>query len=326
MTRPESLERDTTTTPPVSAGSRAVGAGLAALGGLALAVQGRINGQLGARLHDGTAAALVSFGVGLVVLAIAVPATPGGRRGLAALRSELRGRRLAWWQTLGGTCGAFFVASQGITIAALGVAVFRVAAVAGQVVSSLVVDRLGLGPAGRQPLTAPRVLGAALAVVAVAVSVSTRFDAPGGLWLAALPALGGILIGWQQAVNGLVRRAADHTGVAALVNFGVGFCALLVVCAVDVALRGWPAAAPHTWWLYVGGVLGIVAIGTAAGSVRFIGVLLVGLCSVAGQLVGALLLDLVAPAAGAHLALSSVVGTALTLVAAGVAALRRRTR
>ncbi|MBY8848440.1 DMT family transporter [Saccharothrix sp. MB29] len=98
----------------------------------------------------------------------------------------------------------------------------------------------------------------------------------------------------------------------------------VVVGAVDVAARGLPSAAPAEPWFYAGGVLGIVTIGSAVLAVRRLGVLLVGLCQVAGQLVGALAVDLVAPAAGGQLSAVTVIGTALTLIAVAVAALPAR--
>lgn len=310
---------------PADAGVRVLGALVPAIGGIALAVQGRINGELAQGLHDGFLAALISFGGGLLLLLTAVP-TPGGRRGLARLRAALRGGRIRWWECAGGMCGAFLVTSQGLTIAVLGVAVFTVAVVAGQVVSSLLVDRAGIGPAGRQPLTGPRIAGAAVALVAVCIAVSQQFSRPSALWLAILPLTAGFLLGWQQAVNGLVREVTNSTAVTTLVNFVAGTALLLVIAAVDVTIRGLPATAPHRWWLYLGGVLGIVAVGTAVVSVRFIGVLLVGLCLVAGQLIGALLLDVFAPAAGHQVATTTAVGTALTLIAVVVAALPSRAR
>lgn len=65
----------------LSATRRIAGVALASVSGVAVAVQSRINGELGVRLADGFAAAVVSFGLGLVVLLVLVPATPGGRRG-----------------------------------------------------------------------------------------------------------------------------------------------------------------------------------------------------------------------------------------------------
>ncbi|NUT91425.1 MAG: DMT family transporter [Saccharothrix sp.] len=302
---------------------RVVGAVVAFVGGAFLTVQGRLNGELGHVFRDGFLAALVSFGGGLLVLLLIVLSARAGRAGLARLRDALRDGRIRWWQCVGGAFGAFFVSTQGLTVAALGVAVFTVAAVASQVVSSLLVDRAGLGPT-RQPLTVPRVVGAVLAVPAVAVAVADDFASPSTLWLAVLPAVAGMGLGWQQAINGLVREAAGSTRVTALINFATGTAVLLVVCAVDVAVRGFPTTAPSEPWFYAGGLLGIFTIGSAVLAVRWIGVLLVGLAQVAGQLVGALAVDAIAPAGEARLSATTVVGTVLTLLAVAVAALPSR--
>jgi bacterial/archaeal transporter family-2 protein len=313
-TRPAIKER-------TSSYGKIVGALVAAGGGLCLAVQGRLNGQLGSRLHDGIAAAVFSFGTGLVLLVAMVAAMPKARAGVRRLRAALAGRTLRWWECLGGLCGAFFVTSQGIAITALGVAVFTVAVVAGQTASGLLVDRAGIGPGDPRPITPPRAIGAAIAVVAVVVSVSGDFAHPAALWLAILPALAGIGLSWQQGVNGLVRDASENVLVPTAVNFGIGTVGLVVAFLIDVVVRGLPATPPGDWWLYVGGPLGILAILTMVIAVRLIGVLLLGLCAVAGQLAGALVLDVVTPAGDGGLTLTSVLGVAITFVAVVVAAL-----
>ncbi|WP_435055516.1 DMT family transporter [Micromonospora aurantiaca (nom. illeg.)] len=319
------MSRTGTAAPPapqtLSTGRRVAGVGLATASGVMVAVQSRINGELGVRLADGIAAAVVSFGVGLLILLVLVPATPGGRRGLAALRGALRSGALRPWQCLGGVCGAFLVATQGLTIGALGVAVFTVAVVAGQSGSSLLVDRAGIGPAGRQPVTPNRLIGAVLTVLAVLLAVGDRLGDPHALALALLPLAAGVGIAWQQAVNGRVRAAAGSAMTATLVNFTVGTAALLVTFAVDLAVRGRPAGAfPDEPWLYLGGPLGIVFIALAAALVRFTGVLLLGLATIAGQIVGAVLLDLLLPTAASHPGLDTLLGAALTMVAVLVAA------
>ena len=301
---------------------RVAGAALAAIGGICLAVQGRINGQLGHQLHDGVFAALISTGLGLVVLVGAVAAVRAARKGGARLMAGLRAGRLRWWQCLGGVSGAYIIAAQGITITSLGVAVFTVAVVAGMVASGLAVDRAGLGPGDPRPVTAPRAFAAVLAVVAVLVAVSNKFGNPAGLWLAILPATAGVGIAWQTAVNGLVRRESGDVVLATMVNFLTATVALVLACGVDVALRGWPAPLPGQWWLYIGGGLGTLAVSTAVFAVRLIGVLVLSLASVAGQLIGAIGLDVVVPTAGG-LSIVSVAGAAITMVAVAVAGLRR---
>ncbi|WP_197288868.1 DMT family transporter [Nocardia sp. NRRL S-836] len=299
----------------MSRSAQVTGGLLATLGGVAVAVQGRVNGSLAQALQNGFLAALISFVGGLIVLLAAVLSRPGGRDGLRRLADSLRHRRIRWWECIGGISGAFLVGSQGIAVATIGVAVFTVAVVVGQLVSSLVVDRMGIGPGEPKSLTTARVAGAGLGVVAVVVAVSHQFTSPGALWLALLPLVAGLLMGWQQAVNGLVREAAAHSAATILVNFTVGTTALTLVNLV--VLRGVPGELPSEWWLYLGGLLGILGVGGAIVSVRFIGVLMVGLCGVSGQLVGAVLLDVV----NGSLAVPTVVGVVLTLVSVGVAAL-----
>ncbi|WFE42568.1 DMT family transporter [Micromonospora sp. WMMD998] len=308
----------------MSAGRRVAGVGLATASGVLVAVQSRINGELGVRLADGIAAAVVSFGLGLLLLLVLVPVTAAGRRGLTTLRGALRAGALRPWQCLGGVCGAFLVAAQGLTIGALGVAVFTVAVVAGQSGSSLLVDRAGIGPTGRQPVTPNRLVGAVLTVLAVLLAVGDRLGDPGALALALLPLVGGVAIAWQQAVNGRVRAAADSAVTATLVNFTVGTVALLATFLVEVAVRGWPTGRlPSEPWLYLGGPIGIVFIALAATLVRFTGVLLLGLATIAGQIIGAVLLDVVLPTAASHPGANTLLGAALTLVAVLIAAARR---
>jgi transporter family-2 protein len=321
---------------PRHAGRRA-SAGLAAVAGLAVATQSRINGEFGARLHDGIAAATISFGTGMVLLCVLILAVPSGRRGLARVVGALRhggsatgggaGGGLRWWQCVGGASGAFLVAGQGTTVAALGVAVFTVATVAGQSISGLAVDRLGVGPTGPEPLTTGRIVGGALAIVAVGIAVADRFGTASTLGLAAIPALAGMGTAWQQAVNGRVRATSGSALTATFVNFAVGTSVLLLALVVDLAVRGLPTGTlPGQPWLYLGGPLGMIFIGIAAAVVRRTGVLLLGLSMISGQLIGALVLDEIAPEQSGRPAANIFVGIALTLVAIAVAARPARHR
>ncbi|MDQ2706738.1 MAG: hypothetical protein M3Z25_03525 [Actinomycetota bacterium] len=71
---------------------------------------------------------------------------------------------------------------------------------------------------------------------------------------------------------------------------------------------------------------GMGFIGSMVVLVRRIGVLLLGLGLVAGQLVASVLLDLLAPSGRYPLTAVTLIGTALTLVAAAIAALTRPPR
>jgi bacterial/archaeal transporter family-2 protein len=220
-------------------------------------------------------------------------------------------------------CGALLVFSQGASAEVLGVALFTVAAVASQVTGGLVIDRFGLGPGGPQHITVPRVLGAGLAVVSVVVAVSAKLAGANASWLVVLPALAGIGLAWQQAVNGRVKQTADSAVTAAAVNFATGTGALILALVVELSVRGLPRTPPAEAWLYVGGVLGIFVIGGAAVFVRYTGVLVLSMGMVAGQLAGALLLDLLVPAPGTRVETSTLVGIVLTLLAAWITAFYR---
>jgi bacterial/archaeal transporter family-2 protein len=316
-----------------SRGARGAGTVVAIGLGMAVALQARINGELGQRIGDGLVAALLSFLGGLVLLLVAAATRPAMRSGLRRVAAAVRTRRLRPAHLLGGICGAFLVTCQGLTVALIGVAVFTVAVVAGQAVSSLLVDRAGVGPGGSRPITARRVAGAVLALAAVVLSVSDRLGAPVDLWPALLPALGGLGVAWQQAVNGRVGAVARDDGPplagmlpATLVNFATGTLALLAVTAVELAVRGLPGPLPTQPWLYLGGLLGVLFIGAAAAIVPVTGVLVLGLGTVAGQLIGALLVDLFLPAGPGHLTGAALLGTALALLAVGVITLPGRRR
>ncbi|MBB2969384.1 DMT family transporter [Leifsonia aquatica] len=290
--------------------------------GAGVALQSRINGELGRRLDDGFTAAAISFGSGLVILLAALAIAPAGRRGLRRVRDALRGGELRWWYVCGGAAGAFLVLSQGLTAAVLGVALFTVSVVAGQTVSGLVLDRIGLGPGGRRPLTPARVAGAVIALLAVTWAVSAQFGGSVPVWMMLLPLIAGLGMGWQQAVNGQVRVVAESALTATFINFLVGTTVLVVLMLVHWALAGLPKPLPTEPWLYLGGAIGCVFIAGAALLVRVTGVLLLGLATVAGQLLTALLLDLLAPTSGAPVAFSTIGGTLLAIVAVGVASVR----
>ncbi|MET7769194.1 DMT family transporter [Nocardia sp. NPDC005366] len=301
--------------------------------GAGVAVQGRINGALGARLHDGIAAATISFGTGLLVLVLAFAVSGRLRAGMGRVRRALAEGTLRPWQLLGGLCGALFVACQGLTVAAIGVTAFTVAAVAGQLLSSLVVDRLGIGPSGRTLITVPRLSAAALAIGAVLLAGAGRSGGgagalalphslhaiPAGL-LIALPALAGVGLAWQQAVNGRVGEVGGPFS-ATLTNFGVGMVALVALESALLATSDRGVDLPTEPWLYLGGLIGVAFIALAALVVRWIGVLLLGLTSVAGQLAAALVLDLLTPTT-AGISATTALGCALTLVAVVIAGYR----
>ncbi|MCE3244397.1 MAG: hypothetical protein K0Q84_1477 [Arthrobacter sp.] len=317
----------------------AAGLPMAVAAGLAIPLQGRINGALGARLGDGIAAAVVSFTTGLVLMILVSLVLPRGRAGLAAIVPAVRERKFPPYYVLAGGIGALFVFAQSFTVGLLGVALFTVSTVTGQTVSGLLVDRLGLGPGGKKAVTGIRIIGCVLTIAAVAWAVSPRFGgapgtgtpgtgAPGAGGDAAqlilpllLPVLAGFLMSFQQAMNGTATMHYGTPIAATLVNFVAGTCVLWVAWLIKVAVAGTGNPLPGEWWFYLGGPMGCVFIGLGALLVRSLGVLVTGLGMIAGQLLGSLGLDLLVPAPGSIVAVPTVLGTLLTLVAIVIATL-----
>lgn len=294
-----------------------IGIGGAVLIGVLSAVQARINGQLGVRLHDGFAAAVISFGSGLVVLVVLSAALPQGRRGFAALASGVRTRSIPAWMLCGGVAGALSVATQSLAVGIIGVALFTVGVVAGQTVSGLLLDRAGIGPAGVVAVTPARLVGGALALLAAGVSLAGGVDAP--VVLLALPFLVGVGIAWQSAVNGRLRQRVGTPLTATLVNFITGTAVLGIIELVHTVMAGAPSAYPADPWLYLGGVIGVTYIFLAAALVPYTGVLLLGLGTVVGQVVTSVAIDAVWPTSAAPSLGQSLLMSALAILSVVVA-------
>lgn len=266
--------------------------------GALMALQARVNGQLADRIDDPFTAAAISFGSGLVLVLVLLAALPAGRGGVRRLLVLVRSGQVAWWYLLGGLGGAIMVLSQGLVAAGTGVALFTIALVAGQTVSGIAVDRVGLSPSGHKPLTLRRAVGAALTIVALLWSAAAHAGGEIPLWMLALPFLSGLAIAWQQAVNGRVAVASGSVLTSTGVSFVSGTVVLVVIALAQGVVAGFPAVYPAEAWLYSGGLIGVTFIFGLAFAVRHTGVLLLGLGTVAGQVTAALALDLVSPTRG----------------------------
>jgi len=289
------------------------------------AVQARVNGVLGVAVDNGIVAGLISFAVGLIALVAVIVCLPSARRGVGRLWAGVRTRSIPPWMLLGGACGALTVSTQGLTAGVLGVSLFTVGVVAGQTLHGLVLDRIGFGPAGVVAVTTGRVVGGALALAAVGISLGGDVLATAPLWMLVLPFATGVGIAWQAATNGRLAQRVQSPLTATLMSFIAGTIALALAAAISVLSQGAPAAPPAEPWLYLGGFLGFAYILLGAFIVAHTGVLLMGLGSVLGQLAASVVIDLVWPAAAGP-ALWQIVAMAGLAVASVIVAMPRRRR
>lgn len=297
------------------------------LSGMAVPAQGRVNAELSVAVNEPYLAALISFFVGLTVMAVVVFLTRRGRAAMREVRPAFRRGEVKWWYLLVGCLGGYFVLAQTLTIGMIGVAVFTVAVVTGQTIGGLLWDRIGLGPGGRKRITLMRCLGAVLTVFAVLWAVSPQLTVGdrGLAWLllVVLPFSAGFLQAGQQALNGRQSSAYGSTLPGTFFNFAAGTAVLLLAwLTVSLLQNGFAGQQlSTTWWHYAGGPLGIIFIALGALLVTRVGVLLAAMGMIAGQLLGSLFLDLAFPAPGSLVTTATVLGTVLTLAAVIVASI-----
>ena len=218
--------------------------------------------------------------------------------------------------------GACFVATQSIVVPLMGVAVFTVATVGATTAASILVDRSGIGPQGHIHPSTHRIVAGFIAVIAIAVSVSDRFgSATFAFWGVMASLVVGAGVAFQHALNGHVSRVAQHPVTAAWWNFIVGTSLLSVLVLVQwrAGVISFGALPTDAWWLYLGGFFGLAFIIVAAKIIHVLGSLRFALGSVTGQLIGAVLFDVLAPTAGTNLSGHLLAGVALTAVAVAVA-------
>ena len=131
--------------------------------GMAAPTQFAINTQLRQVVGGPVLAAALSFFVGTVVL---FATTLVLRRSVPELGPIMDA---PWWMWLGGLLGAFFVSASIILTPLLGTATTVGLFLAGQVVASIAIDHFGWLGVPVQPASIPRLLGALLIIVGVAI-------------------------------------------------------------------------------------------------------------------------------------------------------------
>ena len=288
---------------------------LAALSGAMIALQARANGELSHRLDNGLQAALVSFGSGLIIIFVITLFNSKIKEGIKKLRQSVANKEIARWKLFAGALGGSFIAIQSQIVPLIGVAIFSVASIAGQTAMSLIVDRIGLTGGGKKLISPRRVLAAFLTVLAVLVSVWDRIDANNLSMLAVIVGvIGGAIVGVQRALNGQINEHSQQSFTTSLVNFTTGTVFLLILIVVGLILDGNELSALPSgpWWVYTGGIIGVIYIAFTSTIVQHLGVLTFTLFSVGGQLVASLVIDLISPTDGVSVSAYLVTGIVMT--------------
>ena len=300
--------------------------GLAALSGVMIAFQARANGELSHRLDNAPQAALVSFSSGLFFITIYAIFSPKIKEGIKRLRSAVSRGEIPKIRLLAGSLGGAFVALQTSVVPLIGVALYSVASIAGQSAVSLLVDRIGLTGGGVKLISPRRIAAAVITVIAVLVSVIDKLEADNFQLFALLLALiAGALVGVQRALNGQINEHSQNSYTTSLLNFitGTSFLTLFIIILIALGRVELEPLPIGPWWIYTGGVIGVIYIAATSLIVQHLGVLTFTLFSVGGQLIASLLLDIYSPTQGVSVSWYLVSGIAMTYIGVLVGGVRQ---
>lgn len=294
----------------------------AVLIGVVVAIQARINGQLSVDLDNGLAAALVSFLTGLAIVSVLVFGFKREREALFRVFEAIKNKQLVTWELMGGVLGGFFVAAQSAVVPQIGVALFTIAVVAGQTISSLLVDKVGMTPSGKERITKPRIFGAVATLIAVAIAVFPDLTNSEFRFLPLTFALiVGVFASFQQGMNGRVNVVGKRPLATAWLNFVSGTIVVVIALSVDLALGATIEPLPGNFWVYTGGAAGLIFVAVSAYIIKHLGVLNFSILNIAGQLVGAILIDWLAPTKAGSLNGCLIFGTVMTIISIAVSKL-----
>ncbi|MGE8498900.1 MAG: DMT family transporter [Pseudomonas sp.] len=134
--------------------------------GLGITLQTTLNGQLAKGIGgDSVAAALFSFTAGALCLGIFSVMRGGIVTSMAAIPDQ------PCWSLLGGLLGAGALLSYVVLAPKIGLSALLGLAIAGQIISSLVIDHFGLLGAIERPVSSIKLIGALVMLAGLVISL-----------------------------------------------------------------------------------------------------------------------------------------------------------
>lgn len=293
---------------------------VAALSGALIAAQGRFNGDLSTAGTGALVATWLSY-VGTFLTTAVVIAVQGRAR----VTARILAHDARWWWYAVGLCGVPIVVMFAIGIPVVGVAIASVCSVAGQTLSGLALDARGVGVPAPLRLTGRRLAAAlgAIAGLVVAVGSAPTTSLVKVVVLGVLMFVSGAVLAGQQAGNGRVNLLTGDPVLPVLTSSAGGTVGASVLVGVvwaagHLGTVQWPG--PARWWLYLGGPLGAAITVCAAWAIRHLGTFALTLGVVVGQMVTAVVVDLVTGVGGrwsTYLAVAMITGATVLVVLPG---------
>jgi transporter family-2 protein len=131
--------------------------------GVAISVQPPINATMARGLGSPLLAAVISLLISLVIAVILWLSWGKGAGDISQIRM------LPWWVVIGGMVGFVFVVGSVVTAPVLGVALFFVCVVAGQLIGSTIIDQFGIFGLAVKPVNMMKLVGIGLVVAGAAL-------------------------------------------------------------------------------------------------------------------------------------------------------------
>lgn len=131
--------------------------------GLAVSVQPPINAVMARGLDSPLLAVSISLSISLVIATIMWLSWGKGIGDISQVKV------LPWWVIIGGVVGVMFVAGSVVVAPALGVALFFVCVVAGQLIGSTIIDQFGMFGLIVKPLNMMKLVGIGLVLLGAAL-------------------------------------------------------------------------------------------------------------------------------------------------------------
>lgn len=270
--------------------------------GFILPVQTAINSKLRSTLDSPFLSALASFSFGMLTLLIVLEIT---RIGILPALADFQ--TIAWWGWTGGLLGIIVLTGTIILLPKVGSMQTVLLPILGQILTGMAIDQFGWFKMAIHRFNSMRQLGTLLLIIGVFMIVALesllkepkRKTKRKAAWTRKLPWIFlGIAIGAasavQTAINGYLGIELAAPLKAAFISFFVGWLGLLLIVALKERGIHYSAALknkPHPKWVWLGGFLGPIVIGSNTALVPIIGTGMVVVLALMGQILGSLLID-----------------------------------
>lgn len=259
--------------------------------GVSMPVQTAVNSRLQNYLGTPLSASFVSFCVGTLLVWLVtllwLPPTPPDYGAVPLF---------AW---TGGITGMVCVTLFILLFPRLGGVQTVLLPILGQIVTSMLIDTFGWMGMEAKPLSTGRIIGCLIAIAGVSLAVirkDTEKKSDGGsllLWQI-IGILNGALISIQSAANGTLGALIQSPALASAFSFTVStilLCFLVLPSSKERAALKRIFTVKRPWWTWTGGAIGVLIVVGFAVSAPRLGVGLMTVVSILGQLVFSAAID-----------------------------------